>query len=216
MKSSFDPVEAVIYLSERDPIMGALIHAVGPYTVETEGSVDVFEALCQAIVHQQLSGKAAGTIYSRFTSLLPPGSGIHASDVLPLDPDALRACGLSRAKTLAILDLAEKSVSGIVPHMRELFTMSDEDILETLTQVRGVGTWTVQMLLMFRLGRPDVFPATDLGVQKGYALVYRRENLPKPRDLEVIAEQWKPFRTVAAWYFWRALELDPDSDALPS
>ncbi len=211
----FDADDAVLTLSDADPTLAALIHVVGPFTVSIDEPIEVFEALCQAIVHQQLSGKAAGTIYGRFLSLLD-NQAVDPRAVAQIEPETLRSCGLSRAKTAAILDLADKSISGLVPPLRDLQDMSDSDIIDRLTQVRGIGTWSVQMLLMFRLGRPDVFPAADLGVRKGFALVYGRNSLPNPKEFEVFSQRWRPFRTVAAWYFWRALELDTDRIPTPT
>lgn len=194
--------------------MGALIHAAGPYEIAYKPTRDPFEALCQAIVHQQLSGKAAGTIYRRFCDLLAPNSFPIPQTVLTLSPESMRGVGLSRAKTSAILDLASKTLDGTVPDAETLRKLSNEEILVRLTSVRGIGPWTVEMLLIFRLGRPDVLPATDLGVRKGFARVYGLGDLPEPSELIDWAERWRPFRSVASWYLWRANELEDDNPLL--
>lgn len=160
----------------------------------------------RSIVYQQLNGTAAATILGRVKALYPRRRFPKPEDFLATPDEKLRAAGLSRAKTAAIKDLSSKTLAGVVPSARAIVQMSNEEILERLTTVRGVGPWTVEMLLIFTLGRPDVLPATDYGVRKGFALTYGLKELPKPKELLAFGEKWKPHRTTAAWYFWRALE----------
>jgi DNA-3-methyladenine glycosylase II len=187
--------------------MGALIHAAGPYDINFRPTQDLFEALCESIVYQQLSGKAASTIFGRFLELFPGSDPPAPEHVLRIDTDRLRSAGLSGAKTAAIQDLADKTIANLVPTTETMHDMSDEEISTRLTNVRGIGPWTVQMLLIFRLGRPDVMPATDLGIRKGFALVYGWDELPPPKHIMEHSEQWMPFRSVASWYLWRSLDL---------
>lgn len=204
----YDPVEAIQTLSQADPRMGALIHSAGPYEINYRPTQDLFEALCESIVYQQLSGKAASTIFARFLDLFPGTEPPDPGLVLRTDTDRLRSVGLSRAKTAAIQDLADKTEAGLVPTSATIIKMSDDEISTQLTDVRGIGPWTVQMLLIFRLGRPDVMPTTDLGIRKGFGLVYGFSELPSPKYIMEHSKQWVPFRSVASWYLWRSLELD--------
>jgi DNA-3-methyladenine glycosylase II len=162
----------------------------------------------QAVTYQQLNGTAAATILGRVKALYPGRRFPQPQDVLATPDTTLREAGLSRAKVAAIKDLAEKALAGIVPSSRAIRDLTDAEIIERLTVVRGVGPWTVEMLLIFHLGRPDVWPVTDYGVRKGFALTYRRTELPAPKELLAFGEKWRPFRTTAAWYLWRALELE--------
>ena len=166
-----------------------------------------FVALVTAVTHQQLNGTAAKTILKRVLALYPGKRFPTPEDVLATPDDRLRAAGLSRAKIAAIKDIAAKTVAGVVPGSRAITRLNNEEILERLTTVRGVGPWTVEMLLMFTLGRLDVLPATDYGVRKGFALTFGWKELPTPRELLAYGERWRPHRTTAAWYLWRALEL---------
>jgi len=209
----YDSGKAISALSAVDARLALLIQTVGDYSFDYRPTQDLFEALCQAIVHQQLSGKAAGTIYRRFTALLPPNAPPDPAAVLELEFDALRGAGLSRAKSLAILDLARKTTDGQIPHGDEIGSMQDEEIMSRLTAVRGIGKWTVEMLLMFRLGRPDVLPASDLGVRKGFGRLYGHVDPPEPAALLEYGERWRPYRSVASWYLWRIHDLE--EDALP-
>ena len=165
-----------------------------------------FDALAESIAYQQLSGKAAATIWGRVRALYPRRKWLDPKAVLATPDETLRACGLSRAKTIAVKDLAAKTIDGTVPSAPALAAMSDEEIIARLTTVRGIGRWTVEMLLLFDLGRPDVWPVNDLGVQKGYAKTFGKRKLPTPKQLHRIGEKWRPYRSLAAWYFWRALE----------
>jgi DNA-3-methyladenine glycosylase II len=206
--ADYSIAEAVQHLSAADPSMGALIHAVGLCEGVRRPAEHPFEALTEAVVYQQLSGKAAATILGRFRALCGSPDRLDPAVVLELEPDAMRAAGLSRAKTAAILDLAEKSLSGVVPHQEELAGLDDEAIIERLTVVRGIGPWSVQMFLMFRLGRPDVLPHTDLGIRKGVQRLDGLQDVPAPAAVVHRGEVWRPFRTLASWYLWRSLELD--------
>jgi DNA-3-methyladenine glycosylase II len=206
--------QALQHLINADKNLARVIRKVGPCRIRLRPRRSPFEALVQSITFQQLNGTAAGTILGRVKALYPHRRFPKPEDLLATPDERLRAAGLSRAKTAAVKDLAVKTIAGIVPASRALARMSDEQIVERLTTVRGVGVWTVEMLLIFRLGRPDVLPALDYGVRKGFAAVYGRKNLPTPKELLSFGERWKPYRTTAAWYLWRALELDRQ-DAKP-
>jgi 3-methyladenine DNA glycosylase/8-oxoguanine DNA glycosylase len=165
-------------------------------------------ALVTAVTHQQLNGTAAQTILKRVLALYPGKRFPTPEDVLATPDDRLRTAGLSRAKVAAIKDIAAKTVTGVIPESRGAISkLSNEEILERLTSVRGVGPWTVEMLLMFTLGRLDVLPVTDYGVRKGFALTFGWKDLPTPKELLEYGERWRPHRSTAAWYLWRALEL---------
>ena len=207
---TYDPDVAVAELARVDSDLAAFMEVAGPCRIaerEWAQAVTPFEALARSIVYQQLSGKAAGTIYGRFVDLFD-GAGPTPEELLTLSEEQLRGCGLSRNKMLAVRDLAEKRLDGTVLDRTGLQKLSDEEVLQRLTAVRGIGPWTVQMLLMFYLGRPDVLPTTDLGIQKGFRLVYGTKDLPSPKELEAHGEQWKPWRTVASWYMWEAVHID--------
>lgn len=206
----FDPRRAVAHLRASDPGLARLIDAVGPCRLELQTTQSVYGALVEAIVHQQLSGKAAATIYGRVRALFPRSpQGPTPRNILRATDARLRGAGLSRAKVAALRDLAHHTASGEIPELPELRALEDEEIVERLTRVRGIGRWTVEMLLIFRLGRPDVLPADDYGVRKGFALAFRKRKLPGRADLERRAEAWRPYRSVASWYLWRALDLAP-------
>jgi len=194
------------HLSATDPRMAALIARSRRYNVVPAGSIRPFDALAESIAYQQLSGKAAATIFGRVRALYPRRKWLDPEQVLATPDDALRGAGLSRAKTAALKDLAAKTINGTVPSSRALLRMSDDGIIARLTQVRGIGRWTVEMLLLFDLGRPDVWPVDDYGVRKGFAKTFARRKLPTPKQLTKLGEKWRPYRSVAAWYFWRALD----------
>jgi DNA-3-methyladenine glycosylase II len=199
--------EAVEHLCRADKALARLIKKVGPCTMKPHRQRTPFVALVTAVTHQQLNGTAAKTILKRVLALYPGKRFPTPEDVLATPDDRLRAAGLSRAKIAAIKDIAAKTVAGVVPGSRAITRLNNEEILERLTTVRGVGPWTVEMLLMFTLGRLDVLPATDYGVRKGFALTFGWKELPTPRELLAYGERWRPHRTTAAWYLWRALEL---------
>ncbi len=203
----------VDFLCTADKRMKGLIEIVGPFRITMQNEMNPFESLCESIVYQQLTGKAAATIYGRFKELF--GSNVSNAcpspkQVLQATDEQLRSAGLSRAKVAALKDLAEKTLEGVVPDLEELHSMSDDEIIQRLTCVRGVGRWTVEMLLIFRMGRSDILPVNDYGIRKGFALVYHKgkmkEELPAPRDLAEFGERWSPYKTISSWYLWRALE----------
>jgi DNA-3-methyladenine glycosylase II len=197
---------ATRHLRASDAPMARLVEKVGPCGLKPRRRKSPFEALLRAVVYQQLNGNAAETILKRVLALYPGKRFPTPDDVLRTPEDSLRAAGLSRSKTAAIRDIAAKTLDGVVPDGRAAARLTDEEIVERLTVIRGVGPWTVDMLLIFTLGRPDVMPATDYGVRKGFALVYRRRELPPPAELIRHAERWRPHRSTAAWYLWRALD----------
>jgi len=207
MRRSYDPEEAVQTLIRADVTLAGLIERAGPFEPDWKDLPGLFEALTRSIIYQQLSGKAAATIYGRVAALFPGTSTPEPAAMLAFPDDTLRSAGMSRAKVAAVKDLAEKTLSGSLPTVEALHHMTDDEIIACLTTVRGIGRWTVEMLLMFRMGRPDVLPATDLGVRKGYMLTYGLSDLPAPRFLLQHGEQWRPFRSVASWYMWRAVDL---------
>ncbi len=195
------------HLAATDPRFAALIARSKPFALGKAVLARPFDALAESIAYQQLSGKAAATIWGRVRVLYPRRKWLDPKMVLATPDEKLRACGLSTSKTVALKDLAAKTIDGTVPSGPALARMGEEEIIERLTAVRGIGRWTVEMLLLFELGRLDVWPVTDLGVQKGYARTFGKRKLPKPKDFVRIGEKWRPYRSVAAWYFWRALDL---------
>jgi DNA-3-methyladenine glycosylase II len=199
--------ETLRHLSSKDIILGRLIRQVGPCLLKPKSRRSLFETLVQSVTHQQLSGAAAKTIFGRLKALYPRRRFPRPEDLLATPDERLRGAGLSRAKVAALKDIAAKTIAGVVPTSRAIAKMSDEEIIERLTTLRGVGPWTVEMLLIFTLGRMDVLPVTDYGVRKGFALTYGWRELPTPKELLEHGEKWRPHRTTAAWYFWRALEL---------
>jgi 3-methyladenine DNA glycosylase/8-oxoguanine DNA glycosylase len=203
--SLYDPAAAAAALSASDRRLKRLIDRVGPPTIRIEPAQTLFAALARSIVYQQLSGRAAGTIHGRVLALFPRRR-ITPAGLLALRTEQLRGAGLSAAKAAALQDLAVKTLDGTVPTLPQVRRLSDDELVERLTQVRGVGRWTVEMLLIFRLGRPDVLPVTDLGVRKGFAVTYRLEELPDPDEMIERAERWRPWRSIGSWYMWRAAE----------
>ncbi len=203
-----DFTQAIEHLCRSDKALRRLIGKVGPCRLQSKNHRSPFEALVQAVTYQQLNGTAAATILGRVKALFPGRRFPRPQDVLQTPDKTLRGAGLSRAKVAAIKDLAEKAIIGIVPSSRAIRELTDAEIIERLTVVRGVGPWTVEMLLIFHLGRPDVWPVTDYGVRKGFARIYGRPELPAPKELLAFGEKWRPHRTIAAWYFWRALDLE--------
>ena len=211
---AYDALEAVEHLRNADSALARVIDAVGPFRMRVDRAPTLFLALAQAIVYQQLTGKAASTIFARIRALFPRGhEGPTAEQIVRCKDEPLRAAGLSRAKLLSLRDLAERAAAGSLPTLAELNGMENETIIERLTEVRGIGRWTVEMLLMFRLGRPDVLPVDDYGIRKGFAVVFKKRDLPTPAVLEARAARWRPYRTVASWYLWRALEASRKADA---
>lgn len=198
-------------LAKVDPILAGVIRAVGKFTHVPNAEHTPFHALARAIAHQQLNGIAAESIFGRFCSLYATEKAgaalLEAKLVLDTPDEKLRAVGLSFAKIAGIKDLARKTLDGVVPAYEILHTLADDEIIERLTQVRGIGRWTVEMLLMFRLGRPDVLPIDDFGVRNGFRLAYGLRGMPTPKALAEFGARWAPYRSVAAWYLWRAVDL---------
>jgi DNA-3-methyladenine glycosylase II len=226
----YNRAEAVAALSAADPKLAALIARAGPFTMRLAATQSPFEALTESIIYQQLHGKAAATIHARLLSsfeplcgLSPTGEPAHPSPqhILDCPTPQLRAAGLSHNKILALRDLAAKTLgspgqASTVPSLAKIRRMDDQAIIDHLTQVRGIGIWTVQMMLIFRLGRPDVLPTTDYGIRKGFALTFQglspttkvtADLLATPADIEHRARKWTPWRSVASWYLWRACDL---------
>jgi 3-methyladenine DNA glycosylase/8-oxoguanine DNA glycosylase len=203
----YDPEIACRHLAEADSRLGDLIVRVGCFSMRPQPTQSLFSALARSIVYQQLSGNAAATILGRVTRLFAPRHFPTPRDLLEVPTERLREAGLSAAKTAALRDLAARTIDGTVPSLARVRRMEDEEIIERLTIVRGIGRWTVEMLLIFRLGRPDVLPLSDLGVRKGFARMFRRGKLPEPSVMLRRGERWRPYRSVASWYLWRVLEL---------
>lgn len=198
---------AVAHLCRADKTLAKLIGKVGPCRLVPQTRREPFQALVRSVTFQQLNGKAAETILGRVLALYPGKKFPTPEDLLATPDEKLRAAGLSRNKTLAVKDIAAQTLAGVVPDSRAIKKLANEEILERLTSVRGVGPWTVEMLLMFTLGREDVFPVTDFGVRKGFALTYGWKKLPSPKELLAHGEKWRPHRSTAAWYLWRAVDL---------
>jgi DNA-3-methyladenine glycosylase II len=203
------------HLSAADPVLAGLIRAVGPCALALQSECHPFEALAQAIAHQQLNGTAANTILKRFIDGCGQGAFPTPQMVLAASARSLRAAGFSFAKVAALRDLADKTLAAVVPEAAVLLALGDEEIVTRLTQVRGVGRWTVEMMLMFRLGRPDVLPVDDFGVRSGFRAAYGLRKLPRPQVLAAWGERWRPYRSTAAWYLWRALELERAGQLTP-
>ena len=197
--------QAIDSLKTSCPQIARLIREKGPFNIQVRGGADLFTSLASSITYQQLSGKAAATIYGRFEALFENNKPV-ASEAVNFSVQTLRSVGLSNNKALAILDLADHSCSGSLPDARKMATLDDDAIIENLCRVRGIGPWTVQMHLIFSLGRPDVMPATDLGIQKGVQLTYNLPDLPKPDQVLDVTRHLAPYRSVASWYFWRVVD----------
>lgn len=200
---------ALAHLRKNCPVMRRLIRMHEPCLIVPDTRRSPFEALVRAVAHQQLHGKAAETILGRFRALFAPARFPQPQQLAAVTDDALRACGFSRAKTAAIRDIAEKTLAGVVPASRAIARMSDDEIIARLTTVRGVGRWTVEMLLIFKLGRPDVLPADDFGVRNGLRVAFKLPALPTPKEVLAYGERWRPHATTAAWYLWRAADAAP-------
>ena len=194
-------------LAALDPVMARLIDAAGPCTLAPSDEWQPFEALARAIAHQQLNGTAAASILGRFTALYAPATFPEPAALAGSTDQQLRAVGFSYSKIAALRDLADKVHAGVVPATAEMHTLDDDAIVARVTQVRGIGRWTVEMLLMFQLGRPDVLPVDDFGVCNGFRLAYGLKGMPRPRALAEFGARWAPHRSLAAWYLWRAVDL---------
>ena len=219
MPKKLDHTNACEHLSRVDRQLGRIIAKSGPCRMMKETTQSIFAALLETIIYQQLNGKVAATITSRVKALFPENTqqirtrrglveGFPTPEqIVAASEELLRSAGLSRNKMLAIRDLAAKTLDGTVPTVQQAHRMSDDELIERLTAVRGIGRWTVEMLLIFRLGRQDVLPVDDYGVRKGFAKMKKLAELPKPKELAAYGEKWKPHRSVAAWYLWRAAEM---------
>jgi 3-methyladenine DNA glycosylase/8-oxoguanine DNA glycosylase len=202
----FEARGAIAHLRKADPALAAVIDAVGPFGMQLKSSRSLFGALAEAIVYQQLSNKAAATIYGRVEALYPRArQGFTPAHILRTPDDALRGAGLSRAKVLALRDLAQRVATRQLPTLDEAHLLEDAALIERLVEVRGIGRWSAEMFLMFRLGRPDVLPTDDYSLRKAYATAFRKRALPSPEALEKAGANWRPYRTVASWYLWETL-----------
>ena len=197
---------AMRHLGETDPRFAALIRRVGPPRLGVERTRSPYEALMRAIAHQQLHGNAARAILARFEALYPPGAFPAPEAVLATPEEQLRGCGFSATKIASLRDICARSLDGTIPTRRASSRLDDEALIERLTTIRGVGRWTVEMLLIFTLGRPDVLPVDDFGVREGYRVLFGLEAQPKPRALAEVGQAWAPYRSFATWYFYRAVE----------
>jgi DNA-3-methyladenine glycosylase II len=202
----FDLRLAMDTLAAKDPHLASLIKETQEFRVEKGGTKSPYDVLVEAITHQSISGKAATTIFGRVKALGSNGGIPTPQEMLKVRKPALRKAGLSGAKILAMKDLAKKTIEGVVPTLEEAHKLSDEELVKRLVSVRGIGAWTVEMFLIFRLGRPDVLPIHDLGVRKGWSITYGKKNMPTPKNLLAFGERWRPYRTVASWYMWRACQ----------
>jgi len=202
----FDLAAAMAHLSAKDDKLAPLIAEMAKFEIDMEAAQSPYEALMESIAYQSISGKAAATIFARVKALGTDGHPPTPQQMLKLRKQTLRKAGLSGAKVLAMKDLAAKTIAGIVPTREDACKLSDEELVERLVSVRGIGAWTVEMFLIFNLGRPDVLPIHDLGVKKGWSVTYGKKHMPKPKELLAFGEQWRPYRTVASWYMWRACE----------
>nr|WP_043340867.1 DNA-3-methyladenine glycosylase [Belnapia moabensis] len=190
---------------KRDPVLKKVIKQIGPCTLEPV-TREPYEALVRAIAHQQVHGRAAEAILGRLLALHPAHGFPPPEAILAMEVEAMRGCGFSGSKVAAIRDIAEKSAGGLVPTRAACARYDDAALIERLVAIRGVGRWTVEMLLIFTLGRPDVLPVDDFGVREGWKVAAGLEAQPKPKELAAIGEAWKPWRSVAAWYLWRAAD----------
>jgi len=197
---------ALKHLSAVDPVMCRLIREVGPCKLGHDPWRSPFQSLVQAVAHQQLNGTAANNILTRFKKLFPGRKFPRPEDLTKVTDAQIRACGFSFAKIKSIRDIAEKTLSGVVPSSQQIVNLSDDEIIARLTEVRGVGRWTVEMLLIFQLGRPDVLPVGDFGVRTGFRVAYKKREMPEPKELLAFGEKWKPHRTTAAWFLWCAAD----------
>jgi 3-methyladenine DNA glycosylase/8-oxoguanine DNA glycosylase len=202
----FNLAAAVTHLSNCDPCIARLVQEAVAFDPHIDHTQSPYESLLESIAYQSISGKAAATIYARVKALSASGGPPTPQEMLLLKTRALRKAGLSGAKILAMKDLAQKTIDGIVPTHEEALKLSDEELVERLVSVRGIGAWTVEMFLIFRLGRPDVLPIHDPGVKKGWSVAYGKKHMPRPKELLAFGERWRPYRTVASWYMWRAFE----------
>ena len=194
------------HLAKNDPVMKRLIREHGVCALVPEMRRSPFQSLVQAVAHQQLNGTAANTILTRFKKLFPGRKFPKPEDLVKVTDAQIRACGFSFSKIAAIRDIAAKTLDGTIPSSRKIERMSDEEIITRLTEARGVGRWTVEMLLIFQLGRTDVLPVDDFGVRNGFRIAYKKREMPKPKALLAFGKKWRPHGTTAAWFLWRAAD----------
>ncbi|MSU46087.1 MAG: DNA-3-methyladenine glycosylase 2 family protein [Lacunisphaera sp.] len=205
-KLHFDPKAAVAHLRASDPVLATLIDRVGPFALELNPAASLFEALLRSIVYQQLHGKAAATIHGRVLAKLARHGGPTPGALARATDAALRGAGLSGNKLLAVRDLSAKCREGTVPSLKQAARLGDAELTARLTAVRGIGPWTVDMLLIFYLGRPDVMPTGDFAIRLGFKKLFRKRKDPTPESILKHARRWQPYRTVASWYLWRSLD----------
>lgn len=208
----FDRTQAVAHLRVADPKLGALINRVGEFSLELQVADSLFEAMMRSIIYQQLHGKAAATIHGRVLAVLAARGGATPAALSRCTETELRSAGLSRGKLAALLDLAAKCREGVVPTLDAARSMTDEELETRLTEVRGIGPWTVHMLLIFTLGRPDVMPTGDYAIRVAFRQLYRKRKDPTPEQILKQARCWQPYRSVASWYLWRSLDQPEAKD----
>ena len=206
MNLAFNLDDALKHLCDCDECIKRLVADTAAFRIDVDDGQSPYEVLMEAIAYQSISGKAAATIFGRIKALGEHGRPPTPEKMLKIPPQKLRKAGLSGAKVLAMKDLAKKTLQGVVPTHDQALKLSDEELVARLVSVRGIGAWTVEMFLIFRLGRPDVLPIHDLGVKKGWAVAYGKKHMPTPRELLKFGERWRPYRTIASWYMWRAFE----------
>jgi DNA-3-methyladenine glycosylase II len=211
---------AIRHLKRADPrlsrVIDSIVKRVGPFNIQPSVHAGPFEALLRSIFYQQLNGKAAASILGRFKDRFGGGAMPSPATILAASTRQLRSVGLSRQKIAAIRDLSQKALDGTVPTQAEIELLSNEEIVERLTVVRGIGVWTVEMLFIFHLGRQNILPASDFGVRKGFQLTFGKRKMPTPKELAAYGERWHPYRTVASWYLWRASEHLPRKKEKPA
>lgn len=198
--------KALTYLKKNDKTLAGVIGKAGKCSLVPSEKFSPYQSLIKAITYQQLHGKAAATIHRRFLEIFPTKRHPKPEEILKVPLARLRKAGLSQAKAIGIREVCQKTLEGVVPTSKKILELSDDEIIERLTTIRGVGVWTVQMLLIFQMGRHDVLPSADFGVRKGFSLAYKRP-MPTPKELIAFGERWKPYRSIAAWYLWRAVDL---------
>ena len=205
-KLGYEPAAALAHLRSSDEVLAALIDRVGPFALELTAADSLFEALLRSIVYQQLHGKAAATIHARVLAELDRHGGATPEALAKVPDAALRRAGLSRNKLLAVRDLATQCSTGTVPSLKEARELGDDELVTRLTGVRGIGPWTVHMLLIFYLGRPDVMPTGDFAIRLGFKQLYKKRKDPTPEAILKHTRRWQPYRSVASWYLWRSLD----------
>jgi len=204
---AFDPTAALTHLRASDIILAGLIDQVGDFTLELNPVGNLFETLLRSVIYQQIHGKAAAAIHGRVIAELAKAGGTTPVALLKTPDSLLRRAGLSASKLMSLKDLARKCQEGIVPSLKEAHALTDDELIERLTQVRGIGPWTVHMLLIFHLGRPDILPTGDFSVRLGFQRLYRKRKPPTPEIMLKHARRWQPYRSVASWYLWRSHDL---------